>query len=491
MKKLFFLNCLIAFAALKLHAQFRYTLTSLPDSAEVRLNGELKGYTPYRLNFFWRNAIDGKLVVSINKEGYKSWSDTIVKKPMNWDFREKAYLKPSFPYLNLDDSPLIAFDKLIVEFPDGKVIGEKNYLKSETKQLKWEGSIKIGDEKFEEKFYEIANKMGLNNPVSENAKLFSEDQRTRKQLPRYMIGTEITDYSINYTQVKGKNYRDGNVIGKTEISFKWKVLDKKTGQIVLSLENVSKIRFRQETYQQIENNILVFEKALINFLKHDKFVSLLKSGIGDEPLSDETEKVATEINRVERPEFTSLSEMIKQVNQACVTIITDGGHGSGVVIDQKGLVLSAYHVVEGVNQIDVKFSNGLTLQAGIVAFDELNDLALLDIVGEGFKSVPIKWDIEKLNLGEEVLTIGTPAELELGQSISKGIVSGNRKHEGNVYVQLDMAVSPGNSGGPLLNKQGEIVGIIQRKLIGTGIEGIGFAIPISRVIEVLNLKQSF
>ncbi len=489
MKKLLFITLIFGTVQL-MQAQFRYTITSLPDSAEVRLNGELKGYTPYRLNFYWRNAENGKLVVSVDKEGYESWSDTIVEKPLDWDFRKRVYLGPSFPYLNIENSPLIAFDKLVVEFPNGKEVGKSLSLNGEVEQIKWEGSIKIGDEEFAEKFYEVATDMGLNTPISENAKLFSEDQRSRTRLPRYLIGVEITDYAINREQVKGKDYGDGDVKSSTKIDFTWKVLDKKTGKVVLSVDNQSKVTFRQELYQSVENNSLVFEKALIDFLKNEKFISLLKDGVGDEPFTEEESKDVTEVQEIAIPDFASNSEMIKHANPACVTVITDGGHGSGVVIDQKGYVLSAYHVVEGVNKIDVKFSSGLTLQAEIVSYDKFHDLVLLDIAGEGFKPLPLKWEMNKLSLGEDVLTIGTPAELELGQSISKGIVSGNRKHEGNVYVQLDMAVSPGNSGGPLLNSKGEIVGVVQRKLVGKGIEGIGFAIPISQVIETLNLKQS-
>lgn len=489
MKKTFLIAFLIIFSTQYTQAQFHYILTSLPDSAEVKLNGELKGHTPYKLKFFWRNAKDGKLAISLHRDGYQAWSDTITKKPMSWDQRKRVHLKLDFPYLDLDKSPLIAFDKLTAEFQDGEIIGKKVFFKKEVEQLKWKGSIKIGDESFTNQFYEIATKMGLNTSVSEKAKLFSEDQKGRKQLPRYIIGAEIIDYSVNYHQLKGKDYGDGDVKGETKISFKWKVLDKKNGKIVLIKENTVKVLFRQEVYQNISNHALVFEKALIDFFKDEKFIALLNDGIGEESITEEVaEASATLIEKFDNPDFSSISEMIKDINQSCVTVITDGGHGSGVLIDQKGLILSAYHVVDGVNKIDVKFSNGLTLEAEILSFDKFNDLVLLGIPGKGYHAAPIKWEMEKLSLGEEVLTIGTPAELELGQSISRGIVSGNREHDGNIFVQLDMAVSPGNSGGPLLNNKGEVVGVVQRKLIGNGIEGIGFAIPIPKVIEALNLE---
>ena len=78
--------------------------------------------------------------------------------------------------------------------------------------------------------------------------------------------------------------------------------------------------------------------------------------------------------------------------------------------------------------------------------------------------------------------------MELGQSVAKGILSGKRKIKDKIYIQTDMAVSPGNSGGPLLNEKGEIIGIVQRKIVDEGVEGIGFAIPIDKAIEILNIE---
>jgi hypothetical protein len=84
--------------------------------------------------------------------------------------------------------------------------------------------------------------------------------------------------------------------------------------------------------------------------------------------------------------------------------------------------------------------------------------------------------------------IGTPGDVELGQSVSKGILSGKRKVSEIIYLQTYVAVSPGNSGGPLIDERGQIVGIIQRKLVGAGIEGVGFALPIETAMKQLGLE---
>ena len=472
-------------------AQFRLIVTSLPDSAQVFLNGDQKCTTPCRLNYYWRDAEDGELLFEVKSEGYESWEQRITKKPIDFDRRERVYLEPKKLDLDIDkNSAPISFDKLIVNFKDGKELGKKVKLDGTEEKIIWRGSIKIGNEVFIEKFYEVVSNHGFNSPISENAKLFSNDSRSNNQLPRYEIGVQITELTLNGREVKGKDFGDGNILTKHKIDFLWKVFDKKVGKVVMEHKNSSEFYFRQEFYQNIEYNVNIFENALIKFLQRDQFIKLVNKGQSDMPLattsSDKSMK-SISIFTPNIPKFEKLSDMIQYANTACVTIVTDRGHGSGVIIDQSGLMLSAYHVVEGVNQIDVKFSNGLTLNAEVVRSDPFNDIVLLDINGEGFTALPFFLEANSSPLGTEVLTIGTPAELELGQSIAKGIISGNRMIDERFYIQSDISISPGNSGGPLLNSKGEILGIIQRKISGGGVEGIGFAAPIDRILEQLKI----
>ncbi len=490
MKKIITLfYCLFSFVSMQ--GQYRYTFTSFPDSAEVEMNGEIKCFTPCAIDYYWRDRINEKIVFSVSSNGYKTWSDTLRKKPMSFDEWEYIDLDEEYELLEFDSlSPLIGFDKLMIHLKNGETIGKKIDLKNNVELIKWKGSVKIGDEVFEEKFYEIATNMGFNSIVSKSAELFSDDHRRNNQLPRYIVGVEIKKYNLSYIQVKDKDYNSGDVKAENKIDFEWKVLDKKSGKVVYTYNNSGQVKFRQQYYQRVENNRDVYELALIDFLGNKGFVDLIKNNettiFEDYTLNNRSESIY--VSPDELPSFSKFTEMIQYANKSCVTIITDGGHGSGVVIDKNGLLLSAYHVVEGVNQIDVKFSNGLTLSAEIVKYDKANDIVLLDITGDGFQALPLYMDDEELPIGIEVVTIGTPAELELGQSISKGILSGKRKRDGNVYLQADIAVSPGNSGGPLLNSKGEVIGIIQRKIISTGVEGIGFAVPIERVIERFNIS---
>ncbi len=476
------------FFCLENFGQFQHTFTSFPDSAIVYMNGEEKCVTPCRVKYYWKDRVNEKIEFKIEKSGYKDFVETLTEKPNRFDYYERINLNKDFDVFDLEGTPLIAFDKLLVDFDNGQKIGERKFLRGPTEEITWSGSIKVGDNSFEKKFYRIATDMGFNTLVSKGSQLFSEEDYSDNKLPKYIIGVEVVDYNISYRESAAKDYNDGEFVGVTTISFNWKVLNKKSNNIILEKQNTASFRFRQNRYESAQNNLEVFELALIDFLKSEELIRLVREDKSDfEAYKVDVDVKETKLPSIDLPEFASSSEMIQHVNPSCVTVITDGGHGSGVIISEKGLMLSAYHVVEGVNKIDVKFSSGLTLSADIVSYDKFNDIVLLDIQGEGFKALPL-YSLADYPLGMDVLTIGTPADLDLGQSISKGIISGKRKNEGHTYLQVDMSISPGNSGGPLLNKDGQIVGIVQRKIIGTGIEGIGFAIPIELVKESLSIS---
>jgi small nuclear ribonucleoprotein (snRNP)-like protein len=494
MKKFKLLLSVLILCSVAVHGQFHYDIKTTPDSAIVSVNGIVKCATPCVIKYRWRDAINDKIVFEIKSEDYKTWSDTLRKKPRSFDKFLNWDLELDFPIFDLDDNEaLISFDKLIADFNDGRIIGKTVDINGNSESIKWSGSIKVGDDVFESKFYEVLTNMGYKSAYTESVKLFAEEQRERPKLPRYTIGVEITDYHINLVESKQKGYYSTTLKGRANVEYTWSVLDKSSGEVVYKKVTNGINRFSQSNYEEIEYNLVTFEPALINFLAEQEFYDLVVgsddvdvSGITD---SNKSDQKLNEIEKMSPSKYLTSSEMIQKASEACVTIITDGGHGSGVVVSKKGAVLTAYHVIEGVNQINVKFSNGLTLKAKLIDYDKFNDIALLDITGEGFRALPLLPKGKSIGLGEELLTIGTPADIDLGQSISKGILSGKRKIENRVYLQTDIAVSPGNSGGPLLNMKGEVVGIVQKKFIGEGIEGIGLSLPMEEIRRIMGLVE--
>lgn len=162
------------------------------------------------------------------------------------------------------------------------------------------------------------------------------------------------------------------------------------------------------------------------------------------------------------------------------------GEGSGVIIDPAGYILTNTHVVERADRIWVRLADGRSLDAELVGADKPTDLAVLKV--EGSNLVAADWgDSQVLEVGDWVLAIGSPFGLD--RSVTAGIVSAKGRH--NVvangayqdFLQTDAAVNPGNSGGPLVNMQGQVVGI-NTAIVGEGFQGVSFAIPSSIAREI-------
>lgn len=202
----------------------------------------------------------------------------------------------------------------------------------------------------------------------------------------------------------------------------------------------------------------------------------------------------------------SAQEVYQKVSPAVVTISAKGteykgffaqdveGIGSGFIINEDGYILTNYHVVElaisnNTKDVTVILSTGEEVAAKVVNYDQNRDIAMVKLVdGTKVPAVVELGDSDGLYVGQEVVAIGTPLGKNFAQTLTKGIISGVNRNltteGGNTgdYIQTDAAINSGNSGGPLINTKGEVIGINTAKLSGqseTTIEGMGFAIPIN------------
>lgn len=223
----------------------------------------------------------------------------------------------------------------------------------------------------------------------------------------------------------------------------------------------------------------------------------------------EDKEESSEVNRDENavydlPDMTtekkdgeelSLVDINKKVKNSVVAILIamDGEEasfsGSGFIISADGYVITNAHVIESATAIKVVLNDGITeYNAKIVGADDRSDLAVLKV--DATKLPPVELgDSAQLEVGETVVAIGNPYGMELAGTVTNGIISAlNRKIEMNgsymTLIQTNASINPGNSGGPLVNAYGQVIGITSSKLVATGYEGIGFAIPINDVVEI-------
>ena len=168
--------------------------------------------------------------------------------------------------------------------------------------------------------------------------------------------------------------------------------------------------------------------------------------------------------------------------------------GSGFIITQDGYIATNYHVIDGSNHVSVTLYDGTTYEAEVVGGDEDYDIAVLKIDAENLTPVVIG-DSSELNVGDQIAVIGNPLG-ELTFSMGDGIVSMTNRLiniDGTPFnmIQITAPVNAGNSGGPMFNMYGEVVGIVSAKLSSSGssseasVEGLGFAIPINDVVSML------
>lgn len=474
--------CTFLFISLSVDAQFRYHFETFPSDATVKMNDKAVCQTPCEVDFYWRDAVNDEITFSVEKDGFYAWGDTISMKPRTFDFYYDEDLKRRLPVLDFDTiTPLILFDKLVVNFKDGQKVGSYKDELGETINLNWEGSTKIGTKKVESLFYEIGNNAGLNTPIYENAKLFGDTKPT--PTARFIVGVEITDYKVGIEQSKGRNSKLSTAL---KISFNWQIKDLFNDEIVVNYNNIGQSSSVKSYSDFNQDNLLAIEDAIVDFISSKELYDVVENAKSLKKPKRVSHKNKIIIDSISSKEFDSFSAMVKYANKSCVTIKSDRGHGSGFIIDKNGMIITSNHVIEGANQIQVHFSNGIELDAEIIFTDKNYDVALLKIPGSGYQ--PLKLNNFPVELGEEISTIGTPANLELGQSISKGVISGKRLIDEQLYHQLNMSVSPGNSGGPLLNGNGDVIGIVFAKVTGEGVEGIAFAVPTSKLIESLNIS---
>jgi S1-C subfamily serine protease len=184
--------------------------------------------------------------------------------------------------------------------------------------------------------------------------------------------------------------------------------------------------------------------------------------------------------------FQGRKDMISALVKAVVTIQTERGHGSGFLVTNDGYLITNEHVVRDENRVRVKFEQGFTMDAEVLKVNKDHDLALLKVNATDLPALLIGNDSELL-LGEEIFAIGTPLDATLGQSVTRGVLSGRRELDGFQFLQTDVSINPGNSGGPLLDETGKVVGVATMKISGKGFEGLGFGIPISKALEMLNV----
>ncbi len=241
------------------------------------------------------------------------------------------------------------------------------------------------------------------------------------------------------------------------------------GQLQLSYNNLeNEIKNVQADTQNKLNQITT------NVMETQDDLNSLNSQIGS---------ISEQFSELKASAGEDFSGIIEKAVKGVVTIRTDIGQGTGFIISKDGYVVTNAHVLSGGSQVQAITYKQDIINAQLIGYDTIYDVALLKIPGD--QEALILADSNDIQVGEKVIAIGNPLGLQF--SVSQGIVSGIHRIGPNgleSYIQTDAALNPGNSGGPLINKQGKAIGINNFK-IGTG-ESLGFALESNFIKEAVN-----
>lgn len=218
-------------------------------------------------------------------------------------------------------------------------------------------------------------------------------------------------------------------------------------------------------------------------------------GIGNQGTANVAVAGVAQAPPMQQSGYTAEEQVIirvaRQLSPAVVSIGSTSargeGYGSGVIIRADGMILTNAHVVGAARTVEVSLADGRTLAGTVLGRDPALDVAVVRVPGTGLPAASIG-NSDELQVGQRAIAIGNP--IGFARSVTTGVVSALNRNAGRgtyeTFIQTDAAISPGNSGGPLLDSRGTVIGINSVVVRAPGSEGLGFAIPINAAMEMAN-----
>lgn len=227
---------------------------------------------------------------------------------------------------------------------------------------------------------------------------------------------------------------------------------------------------------------MAFINSLVNLEKQpDVLRHLVRTAKDDSTIVAQNQPIV-----LDKPVIAPENQKMREFVKSGVTVVTKKGHGSGFFLNRDGYIVTNFHVVENsLYDVNVLLNSGDKVKASVLRYNTKHDVALLKV--DVKDQVPLPMSTEEPEIGTEVWAIGTPRSVELGQTVSKGILSGiRRKEKEGTFLQTDVAVNSGNSGGALITADGQVRGVVTFK--ARFAQGLNFAIPTATVLKELKLE---
>ena len=309
---------------------------------------------------------------------------------------------------------------------------------------------------------------GYNVLGAENI-LFGVDESAKA---RMLLGGTVTQMGCHRATASQRNcYMD----------IQWELFDSRQEKVIYTTLTVSEYRISSREPFQPRHFQRLIGRNIRSLLRRHNFVAHLKKKT--QPPAVTQAPLAYYKNCPD--DSLDLPAQLDNVIKATALIKVGNSHGSGFFISNDGVLLTAAHVVADSNTVNVMTPGGESATATVVRKNPDKDVAVLKI--DNFESACLPIISQRPAPGTDIYAIGAPLDTDLAFSVSKGIVSGTQTMENGVYIQTDASINAGNSGGPLVNTNGKVVGVVATKLIGMSVEGIAFAIPAKSALISVNV----
>ncbi|HET7785639.1 MAG TPA: serine protease [Myxococcales bacterium] len=335
-------------------------------------------------------------------------------------------------------------------------------------------SFELAMGRYADVFGNVMRKHGY--PVENDVEMFKD---TNERVADLRVGARITEATLNECFPSYDN--DLKAVGSAYLKIEWSVYSALEKKIVFTTTTEG------TTYGEVESSVGepgIIRPALADAIERLALVPSYRNVIDPPAAAAEAPRVAR-IKIKRAAEFAGdVRANLAAIKKAVVTVTANKGFGSGFVVSADGAILTAEHVVSGSKFVKVNTPAGKECYGEVAAENRQRDLALIRVDCAGLVALPLARG--KMVEGSEVFAVGTPLSEKLQFSITRGVVSGFPHIDDLDYIQSDVTVLPGNSGGPLLDSRGNAVGVTD---LGTSIHkvpvGLNFFIPLADLEKYL------
>ena len=308
----------------------------------------------------------------------------------------------------------------------------------------------------------------------------------------YLIAGRVTRIDADFCYTYNPWEQVTKISGAAAMDVDWQVYSR-LDRTVVYRESTQGRGERAEGSTSGETDVLLdaFAQSTRNLLADQKFHDLLAGDAQSPAASAQSafRSTGAAVATLTRSKLFSgpIGKNVGSLRQSVVTILVPGGHGSGFFIDETGDVLTNAHVVEGAQQLRIVLAGGMEATGQVVASDRRRDVALVKVVLGHTGGLPLQRALP--DVGAEIYAMGTPLDPSLSATLSKGIVSAIREKGGQRYIQSDVNVMQGSSGGPLLDASGNVVGLTVSGLTEGDVSlGVNYFIPIDDALAALGIQ---